>query len=110
MMTEQNGHPIIAMPNPKRVRVRFSGELLADTSGSITLFEAAYPGVCYIPRNGANMTALRRSPHTTRCPFKGLASYYSIVTKERVAENAVWTYEKPLPAACAIAGYLAWSA
>ena len=54
------------------------------------------------------MTVLRRSSHRTRCPFKGEASYYSIVTADGVAENAIWTYEDPLPAAAKIAGYVAF--
>jgi uncharacterized protein (DUF427 family) len=51
---------------------------------------------------------LRRSTHKTRCPYKGEASYYSIVTPDGVAENVIWTYENPLPVAAKIAGHLAF--
>ena len=80
----------------------------SPTRCALTLFEASYPGVRYVPRADVDMSVLRKSTHKTRCPFKGEASYYSIVTTDGVAENAIWTYEDPLPAAAKIAGYLAF--
>jgi uncharacterized protein (DUF427 family) len=107
-MVANNDHPIRVEPNPNRLRVSWKGRTLASTSHAVTLFEASYPGVRYIPRTDADMTLLRRSAHTTRCPFKGQANYFSIVTDDGVAENAVWTYENPFPVAEQIAGYLAF--
>jgi uncharacterized protein (DUF427 family) len=54
------------------------------------------------------MAFLKRSAHKTRCPYKGEASYFSLVTSDDTAENAVWTYESPFPVAKEIAGYLAF--
>ena len=107
-MSAVDDHPIRIVPNPKRLRASLDGRVVADTVRAPTLFEASYPGVRYVPRADVDMTVLRRSTHKTRCPFKGEASYYSIVTADGVAENAIWTYENPLPAAAKIADYLAF--
>jgi uncharacterized protein (DUF427 family) len=107
-MSTPDGHPIRIVPNPKRLRASLNGRVIADTVRALTLFEASYPGVRYVPLADVDMTVLRKSSHKTRCPYKGEASYYSIVTTDGVAENAIWTYENPLPAATKIAGYLAF--
>ena len=101
-------HPIRIEPNPHRVRVRLGGKIVVDTTHALTLFEATYPGVQYVPRADADMSLLTRTTHKTHCPYKGDASYYSIGTADRSAENAVWTYEQPLPGVAGIAGYLAF--
>jgi uncharacterized protein (DUF427 family) len=101
-------HPITIAPSAGRVRVLFGGRVVADTVRALTLQEAAYPAVQYIPREDADMALLRRSSRSTHCPYKGDASYFSIEAGERRAENAVWSYEQPYPAMAAIAGYLAF--
>jgi uncharacterized protein (DUF427 family) len=101
-------HPIRIEPNPHRVRVQLGGKTVVDTTRALTLFEAAYPGVQYVPREDADMSMLTRTDHHTRCPYKGEASYFSIKADGKVAENAVWTYEQPIPGVAQIAGYLAF--
>jgi uncharacterized protein (DUF427 family) len=109
-MSTPDDHPIRIVPNPKRLRASLNGRVIADTARALTLFEASYPGVRYVPLADVDMTVLRKSTHKTHCPFKGEASYYSVVTTDGVAENAIWTYENPFPAAAKIAGYLAFDA
>ena len=101
-------HPITIEPNPQRVRVAFNGRVIADTRSALTLREAAYPAVQYIPRQDVDMGLLVRTTHGSHCPFKGDAAYYSVRVDGREAENAVWTYETPYPALASIAGYLAF--
>lgn len=101
-------HPITIAPNPRRVRVRLGGQVVADTVAALTLREAAYPPVQYIPRADAAMALLRRTERRTHCPYKGDASYFSIEAGGARAENAVWSYEQPYPAMAAIADYLAF--
>jgi uncharacterized protein (DUF427 family) len=79
-MSAPDDHPIRIVANPKRLRASLNGRVVADTMRALTLFEASYPGVRYVPLADVDMTVLRRSTHKTRCPFKGEASYYSIVT------------------------------
>jgi uncharacterized protein (DUF427 family) len=97
-------HPITVAPTRKRVVVRAGGRVIADTRGALTLQEASYPPVQYIPRGDADMGQLTRTVQTTYCPYKGDASYYSLPN----AENAVWSYETPHPAMAAIKEYLAF--
>ena len=101
-------HPITIAPNGNRVRVTFGGILIADTMRALTLKEASYPPVQYIPRADAKMDLLTPTANATHCPYKGDANYFSISTGGRTAENAVWSYEKPFPTMAEIKEYLAF--
>jgi uncharacterized protein (DUF427 family) len=108
MKTPGPDHPITISRNGRRVRVRFAGRTIADTDRALTLKEAHYPPVHYIPRVDADMSALTRTAHHTHCPYKGEASYFTIAADGRTAENAVWSYEQPFPAVAEIKEYLAF--
>jgi uncharacterized protein (DUF427 family) len=103
-------HPIRIVPHPARLRVLWNGKVAADTIDALTLHEASYPAVHYIPRIDVNMTLLTISPLKTHCPYKGEASYFSIGAEGETAENAIWSYETPNPSVAEIAGYLAFDA
>ena len=89
--------PIEIQSNPSRVVITVGGKVIADTVEALTLSEASYAAVQYIPRRDVDMTALARSDHTTYCPYKGEASYFSIPIGGERSTNAVWTYEAALP-------------
>jgi uncharacterized protein (DUF427 family) len=101
-------HPISIAPYPKRVRVMFNGRAVADTARALVLRETTYKPVYYIPREDADMASFERTSHATHCPYKGDAAYYSVRVGNRLAENAIWSYEQPFPAVAAIAGRLAF--
>ena len=101
-------HPITITANPKRVRVLADGVVIADTSHALTLKEASYPAVQYVPREDTNMSLLKRTERVTHCPYKGDANYYSVVSGGKVLENATWSYETPFPAMAEISGRLAF--
>jgi uncharacterized protein (DUF427 family) len=101
-------HPISIEPNPSRVVVKVDGNIIADTHDALTLRETSYPPVQYIPRRDVDMVALTRSEHTTYCPYKGDASYYSIPAGGDRSRNAVWTYETPFEAMAQIKDYVAF--
>ncbi len=101
-------HPIAIAPNPGRVRVAFNGRVVADTRRALTLREASYPPVQYIPRADIDMALLERTAHATYCPYKGDASYFSLNADGRASENAVWSYEAPYAAVAAIKEHLAF--
>jgi uncharacterized protein (DUF427 family) len=71
-------HPITVTPTKGRVTVTVNGKRVADTNKALTLKEAAYPAVQYIPRKDVDMTQLQRTSHQTYCPYKGECAYYSI--------------------------------
>ena len=101
-------HPIIIAPNPNRVVVTVGGVVIADTVHALTLQEASYPPVQYIPRTDARMDLLQRSQTHTWCPYKGEASYFSIPAGGEKSVDAVWTYEEPHAAVAVIRDHLAF--
>jgi uncharacterized protein (DUF427 family) len=92
-------------PEPKRVRVMFRGEAIADSGDALALEEGSYPVVYYIPRKDVKMERLERTTHSTHCPHKGDASYFSI---RGGPANAVWSYEQPKDGVAAIREHLAF--
>ena len=101
-------HPISIERNSSRVVVSVAGRVIADTREALTLSEAHYPAVDYIPRKDVDMTLLARTDRTTYCPYKGDAAYFSIPAGGERSVDAVWTYEAPYPAVEAIRGHLAF--
>jgi uncharacterized protein (DUF427 family) len=101
-------HPITIMPTTGRVTVTVNGQRVADTREALTLKEAGYPAVQYIPRKDVDMTQLQRSSHQTYCPYKGDCTYYSIPAGGERSVDAVWTYETPYAAVSAIRECLAF--
>jgi uncharacterized protein (DUF427 family) len=101
-------HPITVTPTGRRVTVRVDGVTVADTTDALTLQESTYPPVYYLPLADVDQSLLRRTEHSTHCPYKGDASYYSIVTADRELTNVIWTYETPYPAVESIAKRVAF--
>jgi len=98
--------PSEAVPtgNPARVVVSIAGRVVADTRNALTVREATYPPVQYIPSEDVDFSQLERTDHTTYCPYKGDCSYYSIPAGGNKSVNAVWSYEDTFPAVAQIRG------
>src|SRR5438128_547051 len=101
-------HPISVELNSSRVVVAVAGRVIADTREALTLREAHYPAVQYIPRKDVDMALLDRTDHATYCPYKGDCSYFSIPLGGERSVNAVWSYEAPYAAVTPIKDYLAF--
>ena len=101
-------HPITIERNPVRIVVSVAGRIVADTREALTLREAAYPAVQYIPRKDVDMALLKRTDYATYCPYKGDCSYFSIPLGGNRSTNAVWSYEAPYAPVAAIKDYLAF--
>jgi uncharacterized protein (DUF427 family) len=101
-------HPITIEPNQGRVVVTLGGRVVADTGEALTLREAGYPPVQYIPRKDVDMAALARSATTTYCPYKGEAAYFSVPAGGDLSVDAIWTYEAPYDAVAEIKDHLAF--
>jgi uncharacterized protein (DUF427 family) len=91
-------HPISIQANPARVVVSVAGRVIADTHNALTLREADYPSVHYIPAKDVDFSQLEPTDHATYCPFKGDCSYYSIPAGGKKSVNAAWSYQEPFPA------------
>ena len=101
-------HPITITPARGRITVTVAGHVIADTREALTLKEADYPPVHYIPRKDVDMRQLQRTAHRTYCPYKGDCAYYSIPLGADRSVNAVWTYEAPYAAVAAIKDHVAF--
>jgi uncharacterized protein (DUF427 family) len=101
-------HPISIQRNPARVVVSVAGRVIADTRNALTLREAAYPPVEYIPHEDVDFSQLERTDHATYCPYKGDCSYYSIPAGGKKSVNAVWSYQEPFPAVEQVRGHFAF--
>jgi len=102
------GHVLYFEDSPKRVRAAFNGETIADSRRVKLLHETGHLPIYYFPKEDVRMDFLEESDHTTHCPFKGDASYWSVRVGDRVAENAVWGYPEPIDSAPPLAGYVAF--
>jgi uncharacterized protein (DUF427 family) len=101
-------HPITITENPHRIRVVLGGFIVAETTNALTLKEGALPPVQYIPRSDVRMDLLDRTDHSTHCPYKGDASYFTVTAGGLERENAVWSYEEPNPAVARIKEHVAF--
>jgi uncharacterized protein (DUF427 family) len=101
-------HPITIAPSDARIVVTVAGRVVADSRDALTLREADYDPVHYIPRKDVDMTLLERTEHASYCPYKGDAAYYHIPHGGERAANAVWTYEAPYDAVAQIKDHVAF--
>jgi uncharacterized protein (DUF427 family) len=99
---------ILFEPSPRRVRVEFGGEFIADSTAAHLLFETRHLPVYYFPRKDVAFDLLTATDHHTYCPYKGEASYWTVKAGGREAENAVWGYPKPYDEVREIADYVAF--
>jgi uncharacterized protein (DUF427 family) len=100
-------HRLLFEPHPRRIRAELGGRIVLDTTRASLLYETALLPVIYAPIEDLDASLLERTDHHTTCPFKGEASYWTVRAGDRVAENAVWGYEDPLPGAEWLTGHVA---
>jgi uncharacterized protein (DUF427 family) len=95
-------------PSPKRVRGFFAGEVIVDSTGAKLLHETGHLPVYYFPIEDVSADFLEASDHATHCPFKGDASYRSVVVGDRRAQDAMWMYKTPNEEASFLEGHVAF--
>lgn len=108
MGTSGHPHAITIEKHPNRVKVTFNGTVIADSHHALVLREGKLPPVAYIPRGDVKMAHLHRTDHTTHCPFKGDASYFTVRVNDKTVDNAVWSYESPFASVADIKDHLAF--
>jgi uncharacterized protein (DUF427 family) len=101
-------HVLFFEDSPRRVRVMFGGQTVADSKRVKLMHEKGLLPLYYFPEEDVRMDLLEEGEHTTHCPFKGDASYWSVRVGDKVAENAVWGYPDPIDSAPQLGGYLAF--
>ena len=101
-------YKVILERSPRRVRVKFNGEWVADSTAAHLLFETRHLPVYYFPRADVRMDKLAPTDHHTFCPYKGTASYWTIRVGDKVSENAVWGYPDPYDEVPALKDFVAF--
>jgi uncharacterized protein (DUF427 family) len=94
------------LASSRHVRVVIAGETVAETRRPHLLFETSLPTRYYIPREDVRMDLLEPTKLKTRCPYKGIASYWSARIGDHIAKNIVWSYPEPIPECHKIKGLL----
>ena len=95
-------------PHPRRLRVKFHDAWIADSTRAIVLHETRNVPRFYFPWEDVRTDLLEKTTHTSHCPFKGNASYWSIRAGGKQAEDAAWAYEEPTEEAAALAGHVSF--
>jgi uncharacterized protein (DUF427 family) len=101
-------HPITIGPTTERVVVRVGEHVIAESETALTLCEAGYAPVQYLPIGDVDATLIEPSETKTYCPYKGDATYYSISLPAAKIKDAIWTYVSPYDAVSEIAGHVAF--
>ena len=103
-------HRVDLLPETRRVRVTFAGQVVADTTRAVRCEETGHGPVHYIPEQDMRLELMRPTDHHTYCPFKGDCSYWTLEVdggKQR-SENAVWGYRAPYDEAKGLTGHYAF--
>lgn len=95
-------------PTSGDVSVKFNGKTIAHSSNALDVAEANYPIVIYVPLSDVHVHFLTPSDHSTHCPYKGDASYYSLKDGRKVSQNAVWFYANPCPLVAKVKDHVAF--
>lgn len=88
--------------------IRAAGAVIGESQNALELTEGDYPAVIYFPRRDIAMAFLDQTDQTSSCPFKGAATYFTIVAKSGPIKNAGWSYEAPKPDVAAIKDHIAF--
>lgn len=95
-------------PAPGSVTVSVSGQVVATSDKALVIDETKHAPVFYLPRSDVQMACFEPTDHSTYCPFKGHASYWSFKHHDDVEENIVWSYEDPYPEVSELKDYLSF--
>jgi uncharacterized protein (DUF427 family) len=98
-------HRIWFQAHPRRIRAEVAGRTVLDTVAGHLLHESNILPRLYVPLEDFDHELLEPTDHTTHCPFKGDASYYTVRVGDVTRENAVWAYPDPKPEASWLAPF-----
>lgn len=96
------------VPATRTVRILVNGETIVDSKNALLMNEQNHQPVFYFPQSEVTMALFQRTDHSTHCPFKGDASYWSLKIGDREIENVMWSYEAPCDEVAEIKEYVAF--
>jgi uncharacterized protein (DUF427 family) len=99
-------HRVDVRHTSRHVKVSLNGEVLAESTRALALFESNLPTRWYLPREDVTAT-LEPSDTSTGCPYKGTAAYHSVkLAGGELIKDLIWFYADPYPEMAPIAGRL----
>jgi len=108
LYAEYPDYRVDLIPSSERVQVSLGGEIIADSSRTLTVLETKHAPVTYFLREDVNFDWLEATDHRTFCPFKGEAVYWTARVENRVEDNVVWGYENPFDEVAALKDYVSF--
>jgi len=101
-------HRVDLHPETRRVRVTYTGTVVADTTRALRVEETGHGPVMYIPKQDMRLDLMKKTEYSSYCPFKGTASYWTLKVSDNASENAIWGYETPYDEMTGLSGYYAF--
>ncbi len=101
-------YQIDVAPAGKHVRIEVNGQAIVDSKNALLMREQNHKPVYYFPQSDVDMSLFERTGHSTHCPFKGDASYWTLMVNGRVLEDVMWSYLTPCDEVADIAQYVAF--
>lgn len=102
-------HRVRKQPLGFWMKVEIEGDVVADSIDVVQVAEDRNPVRYYFPREDVAMTRLTRSETTSECPFKGRATYYSLLLASGgLLRDVAWSYEQPYEEHQGLQGRLAF--
>jgi uncharacterized protein (DUF427 family) len=95
-----------AIRSSRHIQVVVGGEVVAESNRPVIVFETGLATRYYLPKEDVRQDILVSSDHSTQCPYKGIATYYSVKIGDKFLKDVVWSYQNPVPAVSEIAGLL----
>ncbi len=101
-------YEIEILPTSKHIQIEVNGLIVVDCKNVLLMREQNHKPVYYFPQADVKMALFQSTDHSTHCPFKGNASYWTLAAGERVVEDVMWSYETPCDEVKAIKNYVAF--
>jgi len=101
-------HRVDIVSTTDHVRVLLGTRVIADSRRPLRVDESRHNRVWYLPMSDVTGDFLSATDHSTYCPFKGHAAYWTIRADDAELENAVWAYPEPYEECLALADHVAF--
>lgn len=101
-------HPVTVKQNDADIRILANGEVVAESHAALTVLEKGHKPVLYLPPQDVRRDLLQQTSHSTHCPYKGDATYWTVTAGGVAIENAAWSYDDPSPQVAQLKGYFAF--
>ncbi len=101
-------YEVSSSPLGRKVSILFNGQVIAETNDALLVKETRHNDVVYLPRAALKSEFFSSTDHSTYCPFKGHANYWSVAVAGDTSENVVWSYEDPYPEVSELKDYISF--